>query len=62
MELVLLDDMGGIAIGVGAGSSLGVGEYINLAMSLFEGLLNLLRVQPIPPSQHLVKAFSDGMP
>ena len=62
VELVLLEDVGGEPVGVGAGVPLGAGEQINLPVSLLEGLDDLLRLQPLPPTRHIGGRRAQGMP
>jgi hypothetical protein len=49
-ELVLADEMGSEAVGEGVGGAFGVGEYVDFAVSLLEGLNDFVVFKPGSPA------------
>src|SRR5262249_39023651 len=62
VELVLLEDVGGEAVGVGAGAPLRVGQQIDLAVGLLERLDYFPPLQPVAPGEDLVCRPVDRVP
>jgi hypothetical protein len=61
-ELLLADDVGGEAVGVGLGLALGIGEDVDFAVCLFEGLADPVIFEPAAPTEHGLDRGADGMP
>ena len=62
IELMLLEDVGGEPIGVGSRPPFGIGQEINFAMSLLEGLNHFMLLEPFSPLENLLGGMADGMP
>jgi hypothetical protein len=62
VELVLFDDMGGEAIGVGARCTLRVGEQVDFPVRLLEGLAYLQFGEPVPPGEDLARVLLHRVP
>ena len=62
VELVLFEDMGGEAVGIGPRGPLGVGQQIDFTVRLLEGLDDAARFQRIPPAQNRLWRGANRMP
>ena len=59
---MLLDDVGGEAVGVGGGAEFGVGERIDLAVGLLDGLAEVGGLDDFAPAPDVVGGREDGVP
>ncbi len=62
VDLVLLEQVGGEAVGVDLGFSFGRGKQVDLAMGLLEGLGDLALLEPAPPVADGVGVGFDRVP